>query len=91
MDEEKMTLAIKRYRTLVRANNIRRGMRRKDEQPPADHWKKRIPELEKELLDTYYAFKGWNSDGIPTLESLTELGLEYVAEEFLNRGILKDA
>jgi benzoyl-CoA reductase subunit BamB len=91
MDEEKLTHAVKRYRTLVRANNIRRGMRRKDEQPPKDHWKKRIPELEKELLDTYYAFKGWNEDGIPTMESLKELGLDYVADEFIDRGILKDA
>jgi benzoyl-CoA reductase subunit BamB len=91
MDEDKLTLAAKRYRTLVRANNIRRGMRRKDERPPKDHWKKRIPELEEELLDAYYAFKGWNREGIPTLESLHELGLDYVAEDFLNRGILKDA
>ena len=91
MDEEKLTQAVKRYRTLVRANNIRRGMRRKDEKPPEDHWKKRIPELEKELLDTYYAFKGWNNEGIPTLESLKELGLGYVAEDFINRGILTDA
>ena len=91
MDEEKLTQAVKRYRTLVRANNIRRGMRRKDEKPPEDHWKKRIPELEKELLDTYYAFKGWNNEGIPTLESLKELGLDYVAEDFINRGILTDA
>jgi benzoyl-CoA reductase subunit BamB len=91
MDEEKMTLAVKRYRTLVRANNIRRGLRRKDEKPPEDHWKKRIPELEKELLDTYYEFKGWNNDGIPTLESLSELGLDYVGEDFIKRGILKDA
>jgi benzoyl-CoA reductase subunit BamB len=91
MDEEKLTLAAKRYRTLVRANNIRRGLRRKDERPPDDHWKKRIPELEEELLDTYYAFKGWNEEGIPTLESLNALGLDYVAEDFLNRGILKDA
>jgi aldehyde:ferredoxin oxidoreductase len=51
--------------------------------PPKDHWKKRFPELEKELLDTYYAFKGWNEDGIPTKESLHELGLDYVAEEFI--------
>jgi benzoyl-CoA reductase subunit BamB len=91
MDEEKLTHAVKRYRTLVRANNIRRGMRRKDEKPPKDHWKKRIPELEKELLDTYYAFKGWNNDGIPTVESLKELDLEYVAEELIDKGILKDA
>ncbi|MEJ2725626.1 MAG: aldehyde ferredoxin oxidoreductase N-terminal domain-containing protein, partial [Deltaproteobacteria bacterium] len=75
-DEEKLTQAIKRYRTLVRANNIRRGMRREDEKPPQDHWKHRFPELEKELLDTYYKFKGWNEQGIPTKESLHELGLD---------------
>ncbi|MGB5751088.1 MAG: aldehyde ferredoxin oxidoreductase N-terminal domain-containing protein [Desulfobacterales bacterium] len=90
MDEEKLSQAAKRYRTLVRAINISRGMRRKDDKPPENHWKKRFPELEKELLDTYYQFKGWNSDGIPTKESLNELGLDYVSEEFIKRGILTD-
>ncbi|MFC1817298.1 aldehyde ferredoxin oxidoreductase C-terminal domain-containing protein, partial [Thermodesulfobacteriota bacterium] len=90
MDEAKLTQAAKRYRTLVRANNIRRGMRRKDEKPPENHWKKRFPELEKELLDTYYKFKGWNNDGIPTKETLDELGLDYVSEDFVKRGILTD-
>ena len=94
MDEDKLTQAAKRYRTLVRAINIRRGMRRKDEKPPDDHWKYRFPELEKELLDTYYKYKGWNDEGIPTRESLEELGLEYVSQDFVRRGILtggKDA
>ena len=90
MDEASLSQAAKRYRTLVRAINIRRGMRRKDEKPPADHWKKRFPELEKELLDTYYRFKGWNNDGIPTKESLNELGLDYVSEDFVKRGILTE-
>ena len=90
MDEAKLTQAAKRYRTLVRAVNIRRGMRRKDEKPPEDHWKKRFPELEKELLDTYYKFKGWNNQGVPTKESLHELGLDYVSEDFIQRGILTD-
>jgi benzoyl-CoA reductase subunit BamB len=90
MDEEKLTLAAKRYRTLVRAINIRRGMRRKDEKPPENHWKKRFPELEKKLLDEYYKLKGWNNDGIPTKESLHELGLDYVSEDFIQRGILTD-
>jgi len=87
MDEPKLTQTVKRYRTLVRANNIRRGMRRKDDKPPANHWKKRFPELEKELLDTYYKFKGWDENGIPTKESLHELGLDYVYEEFEKRGV----
>ncbi len=89
MDEEKLTKAAKRYRTLVRAINIRRGMRRVDEAPPQDHWKKRFPELEEQLLDGYYKLKGWNNDGIPTSESLQELGLDYVSEDFIKRGILK--
>jgi benzoyl-CoA reductase subunit BamB len=88
MDEPKLKEAVKRYRTLVRAINIGRGMRRKDEKPPEDHWKKRFPELEKELLDAYYKYKGWNDEGIPTKECLHELGLGYVADELIKRGIL---
>jgi benzoyl-CoA reductase subunit BamB len=88
MDEEKLTQAAKRYRTLVRAINIRRGMRRADEKPPENHWKKRFPELEEDLLDTYYRFKGWNNDGIPTKETLHELSMDYVSEDFVKRGIL---
>ena len=90
MDEASLTKAAKRYRTLVRAINTRRGMRRKDEKPPANHWKKRFPELEQELLDTYYAFKGWNQQGIPTEEALRDLGLDYVYEEFVKRGVYAD-
>ncbi|MFB0565895.1 MAG: aldehyde ferredoxin oxidoreductase family protein [Candidatus Aminicenantaceae bacterium] len=90
MDEAKLTQATKRYRTLVRAVNIRRGMRRKDDKPPENHWKKRFPELEKKLLDEYYKMKGWNKEGIPTKESLHELDLDYVSEDFIQRGILKD-
>jgi benzoyl-CoA reductase subunit BamB len=91
MDEEKLTQATNRYRTLVRAINIRRGMRRKDERPPEDHWKRRFPELETELLSAYYELKGWNKDGIPTQESLAELGLDYVSTDFVQRGIYADS
>jgi benzoyl-CoA reductase subunit BamB len=90
MDEETLTQAAKRYRTLVRAINTRRGLRRKDDKPPENHWKKRFPELEKELLDTYYAFKGWNDQGIPTEDALRELGLDYVFEAFDKRGIYSE-
>ena len=90
MDEAKLTQAAKRYRTLVRAINIRRGMRGKDDKPPENHWKKRFPELEKELLDAYYKLKGWNNEGVPTKESLHELGLDYVSKDFIQRGIWTD-
>jgi benzoyl-CoA reductase subunit BamB len=90
IDEAGLTQVFNRNRNLVRAINVRRGLRRADEKPPEDHWKKRFPELEEKLLDAYYKFKGWNHDGIPTKESLHELGLGYVAEDFEKRGILKN-
>ena len=65
-------------------------MKRADEQIPEDHYKKRFPELEEQLLDAYYKFKGWNKEGIPTIETLNELGLANIAEDFLQRGILKE-
>ena len=58
--------------------------------PPANHWKKRFPELEKELLDTYYEYKGWNEQGIPTKEALHDLGLDYVYEDLEKRGVYND-
>jgi benzoyl-CoA reductase subunit BamB len=91
MDEDGLTQIFNRNRNLVRAINVRRGLRRADEKPPEDHWKKRFPELETQLLDAYYKFKGWNHEGIPTKETLHELGLDYVAEDFLQRGILTDS
>ena len=90
MDEAGLKQIAKRNRNLVRAVNIRKGMRRKDEKPPEDHWKRRFPDLENKLLDEYYKFKGWNEQGIPTRESLNELSLDYVSEDFMKRGILAD-
>ncbi len=90
LDEEGLNQIVRRNRNLVRSVNVRRGLRRADEKPPEDHWKKRFPELEEKLLDAYYEFKGWNRDGIPKKETLQELGLEYIIEDFEQRGILKD-
>ena len=75
---------------MVRAINIRRGLRREDEKPPEDHWKKRFPEYEEKLLTEYYKYRGWNEKGIPTVETLKKLKLDYVAEDFIKRGILKE-
>ncbi len=88
LDSDGLWQISRRNRNLIRALNIRRGMRRADEKPPEDHWKKRDPEMEQHLLDEYYKFKGWNLDGIPTEETLRELGLDYVADDFVERGIL---
>jgi benzoyl-CoA reductase subunit BamB len=90
LDEAGLTHITKRNRNLVRAVNVRRGLTRKDECIPEDHYKKRFPELEAKLLDAYYEFKGWNKEGIPTKESLHELALDYVSEDLEHRGIIKN-
>ncbi len=90
LDEEGLRKIYRRNRNLLRAINVRRGLRRADEKPPENHWKKRFPELEKQLLDAYYKFKGWNNEGIPTEETLRELDLDYIADDLIKRGILTD-
>lgn len=88
IDDSDLWKIAARNRNLVRALNVRRGLRRSDEKPPEDHWKKRDPEMEQKMLDAYYEFKGWNKEGIPTRETLEALSLEYVADDFEKRGIL---
>ena len=90
MNEEGLRNIYRRNRSLLRAINVRRGLRRADEKPPEDHWKKRFPELEEKLMDAYYKFKGWDNQGIPTKKSLQGLDLGYVAEDLEKRGIIKN-
>lgn len=87
IDKEELWTITKRNRNLLRAINVRRGLRRKEERPPEDHWKKRFPEYEAKLLDEYYKYRGWNSEGVPTQETLSQLGLGYVAEDLEKRGV----
>ena len=54
---------------------------------PEHRWLKQEPEMEQKLLDAYYEFKGWTDDGIPGKETLDRLGLTYVGEDFVTRGI----
>jgi aldehyde:ferredoxin oxidoreductase len=89
-DKDKLWKNFQRIRTLVRAVNVQRGLRRKDERPPEDHWAVRDEAFEQKLLDDYYEFKGWNQEGIPTKETLENLDLGYVAEKFIERGILTE-
>lgn len=90
VDEAAVKKIVNRSRNLHRAFNILRGVKREDEKPPEDHWKRRFPEIEENLLTTYYHYKGWNYDGVPTKERLHELDLDYVADELQRRGVLKD-
>ena len=82
-----------RINNVARAFNVREGFTRADdtlpervlttplkEGPSKGHFISR-EELET-MLNEYYIARGWAPDtGVPTREKLTELGLEYVADQ----------
>ena len=88
IDADDLWRIARRNRNLVRSINVSRGLRRKDEVPPDDHWAVREPENEERIIHEYYEYKGWTSDGIPSKDTLDSLGLGFVADEFIKRGIL---
>ncbi|MCC6202656.1 MAG: aldehyde dehydrogenase [Gammaproteobacteria bacterium] len=89
--KESLWKNFQRIRTLVRAVNVRRGLRREHERPPEDHWAVRDEQYEQALLSMYYKFKGWNEEGIPTRDTLERLDLGWVADDLEARGILEPA
>ena len=78
----------KRLITLQRAFNIReKGVSRADDRLP-ERFKEPLPEgpkkgeafteeHTKKMQDDYYAFFGWNDNGIPTEETMKKLGLDF--------------
>jgi aldehyde:ferredoxin oxidoreductase len=89
LDSDGLWKLASRNRNLVRAINVRRGLRRSEEKPPEDHWSKRDPQMEQKLLDAYYEFKGWDANGIPTRQTLHHLGLDFVGEDLMRRKIIE--
>lgn len=101
IDEAEAVKIARRTRTLIQANNVRLGMRRKDDTIPEKlFWDEPTPrqqaiglgkldhdEFDKQL-DRYYELGGWNREGIPTRQTLDALGLGYVREDLERRGIL---
>lgn len=87
LDSDKLLEISGRNRQLVRAINVRRGLRRADENQPEEFWDTRDTEMEQQHLDAYYELKGWTTDGIPSKETLDGLGLDYVSADFRTRGI----
>jgi aldehyde:ferredoxin oxidoreductase len=74
---------------LERLFNVREGVRRKDDVLPWRVMHEPIregpsagmhcpPEELQGMLDAYYALRGWDPDGVPTRERLTDLGLDAV-------------
>jgi len=91
MSAEDLRMAGERINNLGRLINIREGLTRKDDHLPWKVMNVPIPDegpskgsfVSQEeldlLLDDYYEVRGWNGDGIPTLEKLNELGMEDLA------------
>jgi len=71
-----------RIHVLERHMNCREGISRKDDTLPdrllnesrEDDLKKRTVPLEK-MLDKYYKLRGYDANGIPTVETLKKLGI----------------
>jgi len=87
LDSEGLWETAGRNRQLIRAINVRRGLRRSVEESTEEHWALTEPEMGRKLLDAYYEFRGWTSDGIPAKETLDGLGLDFVSKDFVTRGI----
>ncbi|HEX16576.1 MAG TPA: hypothetical protein ENF44_05590 [Deltaproteobacteria bacterium] len=76
---------------LERSINVREGFRRRDDRLPERFLKEPLQEAGPStgaviegfdrMLDDYYHFMGYDSNGVPTEEKLRELGLEEVAAE----------
>ena len=80
-DDELLEVGNRIY-TLEREFNSKAGFTRKDDMLPPRFLEEKLEEgssrnrvvqLEK-MLDEYYAVRGWDNQGIPTLETLNKLG-----------------
>jgi len=95
-DEVELTKIARRTVNLVRASKVRAGLKRKDDtvpkmffqRTPPPPWQTLNPDKFNEWIDRFYEIRGWSSEGIPTKETLEELGLDYVSQDLERRGIL---
>jgi aldehyde:ferredoxin oxidoreductase len=86
MDVAELEQCGERIYNLERLINCRRGATRKDDTLPWRVMREPIPagpsegrfcppDTLQEMLDRYYAMRGWDRNGVPTPEKLIELGL----------------
>ncbi len=84
LGEEEALLMAERVSNLERLFNVREGLNRKDDTLPRRLLKEAMPSGPSrgntvpldQMLDEYYELMGWDADGVPTKERMTELGLE---------------
>ena len=98
ISEDELTTTANRIINLIKAYNLRQGLRREDDTPPqiffkrdpAPPRKKIDPILFNKWLDRFYELRGWNKEGVPTRETLEKYGLDYVEQDLEERGILTE-
>ncbi|MDP3879199.1 MAG: aldehyde ferredoxin oxidoreductase C-terminal domain-containing protein, partial [Dehalococcoidales bacterium] len=94
LDYAEVEKGTRRARALIRAYNAILGERMRADDLPAKFFAGigPIPAMSRDALskaiDSANKAMGYNVEGIPTREALEEIGLDYVAEELEQRGIL---
>jgi aldehyde:ferredoxin oxidoreductase len=93
---QEFTAIGERIVNLERSYIVREGFRRKDDTLPRRMMEEPIAEINIPpvggnldlMLDDYYTQMGWDvKTAIPKADTLSKLGLDFVAEDFKNRGI----
>jgi aldehyde:ferredoxin oxidoreductase len=92
MKPDEFMLAGERIWNLKRMFNVRRGISRKDDTLPPRILTHKLAEGGTKgnlpflglMLNEYYSFRGWNEEGIPTMEKLDQLGLEECLKSLRN-------
>ena len=89
--EDEMLQTAQMCKTLERAFDVRRGRRRKDDSLPRRLFETAVPggrykgeRLDRamfdEMMNEYYALRGWDPEGIPTPETFERFGLSSEGE-----------
>ncbi|MBC8181560.1 aldehyde ferredoxin oxidoreductase family protein [candidate division KSB1 bacterium] len=102
--EEELMLISEKVWNLTRAHYIQRngGPGRNHDIPPARYYEEEIPDGPAKgkkltfeqiniMLDEYYAARGWDNKGNPTVEILQDLGLDHVVEDLKKIGQLGES
>lgn len=95
-DESDLTRIAQRTIHLVRAYNVRSGMRRRDDSVSKVFFRAEAPEPFRTLdpekfagwIDRYYELRGWDRNGVPTAEALAAAGLDDIREDLERRQLL---
>ncbi len=92
LSEDELMATGRRIRTLERCFNVREGVTRADDTLPKRMLTEPLPEGPKKgsvfspeelkkVQDEYYAYFGWDENGIPTEKTLNELGLDFAVKD----------